>query len=281
MKTKMFFSFLVLLAIVVLGISEGQAFSPATHIYITEHTYPDYAWSINLAYGSIAPDIDQYVSDPSAWPTAYIDTHQTYSNLLPSAIGLTQKLFAVGIRSHGEICGADLYAHFKDPELGLNGGYVPVMAAALQGFIPTLSDGVAHFAIETAVDLLMRNNVDRSLGQKVFYASLFRSWEDRNLLTRVLVLRDHRTDFLTLATAELTFRTLVQRYGLALALPYPLNINAVAGLGAELSQELFGQPATKEQLLDILMAAMSVCQETYGLAVMNTIHQISIDPACH
>ena len=282
MKTKILILCLAAMAIVVLGFSEGQAFNPATHIYITEHLYPQYAWSIDLAYGSIAPDIDQYVADPAKWPMAYVDTHQTYSDLTQSGIGLTQKLFAVGWRSHGEICGADLYAHFIDPFTGNDGdaGYVTVMAAALQGLIPGLPEEVAHFAIETAVDLQMRNNVDHSLGQKVLRASLFRSWEDRNLLTRVLVLRDHRTDLLTLVTTELTFRTIVQRYAAALALPYPLNINAVAALGAELSQELFGQPATKEQLLVILQAAMEVCRTTYGPAVMQTIHRIATDPAC-
>jgi hypothetical protein len=270
---------------VVLGFSEVQAFNPATHIYITEHIYPQYAWSVDLAYGSIAPDIDQYVADPTKWETAYEDTHQTYSDLTPFAIGLTQRLFAIGWRSHGEKCGADRYAHFEDPGIGLPGGYVTVMSGALNDLLtdnglPPLPEEVAHFAIETAVDLLMQNNVDRSLARKILRASLFRSWEDRNLLTRVLVLRDHQTDFLTLATAELTFRTIVQRYAAALGLPYPLNISAVAALGAELSQELFGQQATKEELLAILQAAMQVCRETYGPAVMNTMHRIAADPAC-
>jgi hypothetical protein len=156
------------------------------------------------------------------------------------------------------------------------------MAAELkEQFFPNLPDEVAHFAVETAVDLLMRNNVDHGLGLKVLRASLFRSWEDRNLLTRVLVLRNHKTDFLTLATAELTFRTVVDRYAAALALPEPLNIDAVAELGAELSQELFGQAATKEELLGILWAAMDVCSSNYESAVMHTISQIAADTECH
>lgn len=94
------------------------------------------------------------------------------------------------------------------------------------------------------------------------------------------MLRDRRTDFLTLATAELSFRAIVQRYAAALALPNPLNISAIASLGAELSQELFGQAATKEELLGILWAAMAVCKDTYGHAVMKTIHHIAVDRAC-
>lgn len=287
MKTKLLSLCLSVLAIVVFEFSEVQAFNPATHIYITEHVYPQYAWSIDLAYGSIAPDIDQYVADPTKWETAYEDTHQDYSDLTQSAIGLTQKLFAVGWRSHGEICGADLYAHFVDPFTGKKkvGGYVTSMSSVLmevleQAGFPVPED-VAHFAVEAAVDLLMRNNVDQSLGQKVLRASLFRSWEDRNLLTRVLVLREDQTDFLTLATAELTFRTIIEQYAAALALPSPDNVEAVAALGAELSQELFGQPATKEELLGILTAAMDVCGDTYGPAVMHTIYRIATDKACH
>jgi hypothetical protein len=282
MKTKVVIPCLAALAIVVLGFSEVRGFNPATHIYITEHVY-QYAWSVDLAYGSIAPDIDQYVADPSAWPTAYEDTHFNYSDLTAFSIGWTQRIFAIGWRSHGEKCGADLYAHFVDPFTGNDseGGYVVLMAAELKKYLPDLPDEVAHFAIETAVDLLMQNNVDHGLGQKVLRASLFRSREDRNLLTRVLVLRDHRTDFLTLATAELTFRTLVAEYAAALSLPKPLNIAAVAALGAELSQELFGQAATKEELLGILSAAMDVCRTTYRPAVMDTISRIAADPTCH
>lgn len=286
MKTKAVIPCLAALAIVVLGCSEVQGFNPATHIYITEHVYPRYAWSVDLSYGSIAPDIDQYVADPLNWPTAYTDTHSAYADLTAFSIGWTQRVFAIGWRSHGEVCGADLYAHFVDPGVGLGGGYVVVMAEQLQEYLLQeyqldLPDEVAHFAIETAVDLLMQNHVDHGLGQKVLRASLCRSWEDRNLLTRVLVLRDHRTDFLTLATAELTFRTVIDRYAAALALPKPLNIAAVAELGAELSQELFGQPATKEELLAILSAAMEVCRSTYRQAVMDTISRIAADPACH
>jgi hypothetical protein len=285
MKAKLLISCLAVMAIMVLGFSEVQAFNPATHIYITEHVYPYLAWSIDLAYGSIAPDIDQYVPDPGKWLTAYKDTHQDYSDLTQSAMGLTQKLFAIGWRSHGEICGADLYAHIIDPFTGNDGdaGYVTAMAAELKRRIPGLPDDVAHFAVEAAVDLLMRNCVDHSLGQKVLRASLFRSWEDRNLLTRVLVMQnpnDH-PDFLTLATAELTFRSIVQRYAAALALPNPLNVDAVASLGAQLSQELFGQSATKEQLLVILAAAIGVCESTYRDAVTDTILRIKGDPACH
>ena len=95
------------------------------------------------------------------------------------------------------------------------------------------------------------------------------------------MLRDHRTDLLTLATAEITFRTVVGRYAAALSLPKPLNIDAVAELGAELSQELFGQSATKEELLAILSAAMDVCSSTYKGAVNETILRIAADPACH
>lgn len=285
MKTKRLVLCLAVMAMMVLGFSEAHAFNPATHVYISEHLYPRYAWSIDLAYGAIAPDIDQYVSDPARWPTAYEDTHLNYSNLRPWAIGSTQKVFALGWHSHGEQCGADRYAHLMDPYTGRPGGYVIFMSGVLNNSLISLGlsplpEDVAHFAIETAVDLLMQNNVDRSLALKVLRASLFRSWEDRNLLTRVLVLRDRRTDFLTLATSELTFRTIVDRYASALALPEPLNIQAAADLGAQLSQELFGLPATKEELLQILHLALALCEGTYESAIINTISRIAADPAC-
>jgi hypothetical protein len=78
MKTKLLTLCLAVIAIVMLGFSEVQGFNPATHIYIAEHVYTQYAWWVDLAYGSIAHDIDQYVAAPSTWPTAYNDTHLTY-----------------------------------------------------------------------------------------------------------------------------------------------------------------------------------------------------------
>lgn len=285
MKKDFLIPCLMSLAIAVLGASEIQAFSSATHIYITDRVYPRYAWSLDLAYGSIAPDIDLYLADPNKWETAYEDTHQTYSDLTLFAVGLTQKLFAVGWRSHGEVCGADLYAHFVDPLDEGDTGYVLAMVKALNEFLVAqgqapLPDLIAHFAVEMAVDLLLQNYVDRSLGDKLLKATLYRSWLDRNLLTRVLVLDDHRTDFLTLALGELRFRTIIERYAEALSLPYPQNIDAVAALGAELSQALFGFPANKEQLMGILGAAMYVCADTYLQAVTNTIHFIATDHTC-
>ena len=99
----------------------------------------------------------------------------------------------------------------------------------------------------------------------MLFANLFRSREDRNLLMKVFVWNwsDRKTDWLTLATAELTYRRLVNRYTAALILPYPRDQKALAQLGAELANEMFGlDDVTPEMLLtEILPVGIDLCKQ--------------------
>jgi hypothetical protein len=76
---------------------------------------------------------------------------------------------------------------------------------------------LAHFAIEVAIDLLLVDHNDHTLGEKLLGAALFRSREDLKLLKTTFV--GHGTDFATLSSAESTFRNLVINYATALTLP--------------------------------------------------------------
>lgn len=265
---------LVFLVSVLLLPSSSHAFNPGAHIYIADKVFPDSKNKIDLYYGSIAPDLSMYVSRVEKWPGAFTDTHHAYIDLRRYAWSSTQLAFAKGWLTHNEVWGADFYAHGSFPEYD---GYVNQKSTAL---IESLREVIeldpefAHFAIEVSIDLLLKRHNDPSLGGKVLQAVLFRSWEDRNLLTRVFVLKEQRTDWVTLVETESIFRQIVAQYAAAYSLPYPSDINALVDLGVRLADEFYGIDVTREQLRLVLDAALQLCAGDYGQILNSAIEGI-------
>jgi hypothetical protein len=99
--------------------------------------------------------------------------------------------------------------------------------------------------------VLLKMKDDRKLGKKLLKADLLRSWQDRFFLVKVFVWKGKRTDRLTVATTELTFRNLIGRYAMALVLPGSLDQKALAELGAQLAWEMYGIEVSPEELQGI------------------------------
>jgi hypothetical protein len=220
-------------------------------------------------------DIALYVANKAQWPSAFLDTHYIYMDLRPYTQNRIQTAFAKGWLTHNEEWGADHYAHIEYPLESGNDGYVINKADELCKEFPTmLNPEFAHFAIEVAIDLLLKND-DPSLGGKLLFANLFRSWQDRNLLANVLVWQKHRTNWLTLAMSELAFRNLIHQYALAFALPGQQAKDALAELGVQLASDMYGiEGVTPAQLLVILNAAINLCSVDYQDVINYTIDQI-------
>jgi hypothetical protein len=272
MKNLLKLGAILVFGILVLGPFTTHAFNSGTHLYIAEQVLQKCTQKIDLYYGSIAPDLSLYVAEPQNWPTSFEDTHYKYIDLRPYALGSKQKAFALGWLTHNEEWGADYYAHIKCP-IGNGEGYV-IEKAKILSSQTNLKLEFAHYVIEVTIDLLLKNNDDHKLGEKLLLANLFRSWEDRNLLVKVLVLKEKNTDWFTLATTELTFRNLVNQYAMALVLPSPYDKEALAELGVQLAWEMYGIKVTKEEVLYILEAAISLCEGDYKEVIEYTIGQI-------
>jgi hypothetical protein len=262
---------------IVLGFSNVHAFNPATHLFIAQGVF--HSQDVDLDYGSISPDLI-FFADQEKWPTSFEDTHYNYIDLRSYAIGHAQKAFALGWLTHNELWGADYYAHRINPignntciNQGYYQGYI-IEKACLLSDKAGIDPEFAHFAVETAIDFLLRSNEDPELGEKLLNASLFRSWFDRNLLAKVLVWKERRTDLVTLAAAEMSFRNLIGRYAIALALPSPYNKEALARLGAEMALEIYRIEVSQEEVLNILDLAISLCEEDYRDVIYFTINEI-------
>jgi hypothetical protein len=144
-------------------------------------------------------DKDLYIPDDPMWPLgqAFMDTHYYSVDLPYTRWKPAQKAFAKGWKTHNEIWGADFYAHgpvyHRNPDgsytISRYNGYVIDRAEELISwgllYGISLDPELGHFAVEVAIDLLLLENNDRYLGQKLLGAALPRSPEDLNLLSGV------------------------------------------------------------------------------------------------
>ncbi len=242
-----------------------HAFSQATHLYIADHVFEESVNKNDLYYGSVGPDIDFFVSHPEKWRTAFGDTHYNFVDLRPFASNPSQEAFANGWFTHNErdSWGADHFAHI-DP------GYVINKAQRMTG----LPVDFAHLAIEVAVDLLLRDNVDPQLGNKFLSALQRHSFQDRNLLIELLVTEEKKTDRLTLILAELNFRQIMTQYARALSLPDPDNKEAIAEWGVMLAKRLYHVNISSATLLNYLLDAIDLVKDDYKETVDTVIQGI-------
>ena len=259
------------MAIIILA-KPALSFNPAAHVYIADHVFPNCADKINLYYGSVAPDLAQYTNTMKWKHDPFISTHYTYIDLRATAWGTAQKSFAKGWITHNEGWGADYFAHGTLAN-NYEDGYVTQKAGKLAATFDLIPE-FAHFAIETAIDLRLKNEYDSTLGVKLFEANLLRSWLDRELLAKVLVFKYHETDWVTLISSELTFRDIVNQYAIALFLPEPLDKEAVIMLGVQLAEQQFGMTVDPDQLRTVLDAAIDLCDDYYENAIWPAIRRI-------
>ncbi|MGD0624929.1 MAG: zinc dependent phospholipase C family protein [Thermodesulfobacteriota bacterium] len=269
-----------------LGPSLSQAFNSGAHVYIADQVapkvFPFTFDKTDLYYGSIAPDISTYVIPPGIWVNGFCETHYEFTKLDYPWWNLIQKAFAQGWQIHNERYpwGADYWAHgtcdiCSELTTCEYDGYVPKKAEALAVLSGISINGeLAHFAIEVAIDLLLVDHYDHTLGEKLLGATLFRSPEDLKLLTKTFVgVPVGGTTFETLSSAETTFRDLVIKYAMALTLPEPLRMGVLGQLGVQVAQGM-GVTIESADVQKILQAAIGLCEHDYYEPIQKAITRI-------
>jgi hypothetical protein len=243
----------------------AQAFGQATHLYIADHVFPDSLHKLDLYYGGIGPDIDFFVKHPEKWPTAFEDTHYNFVDMRAFARNPQQWVFASGWFTHNQkdFWGADHYAHI-DP------AYVINKARKL----PDIPPEFAHLAIEVAVDVLLKDNADPRLGEKLLTALQQHSPQGHALLAEVFVTGQKRTNRHALAMADVNFRNILIQYATALSLPSPDNRKALAEWGVMLARKLYRIKIPASMLLGILDDAIDLVKDDYRQTVDTVIRGI-------
>jgi hypothetical protein len=248
---------LVLVVGLVLALAVGgvrlHAYNPGAHIYIAQHSLG--TLGPNFDYGALASDIVWYANPASPGYALWLQAH-TFDDLSSLANTFLEQRFAKGWMTHNEVWGADSFAH------GPN-GYVVLKAGQLAQVFPDVpflqgyDNPLGHSAIEMAIDLLLKRQ-DPMLGAKVISATLLRSPDGPELLVQQGV-----TDAATLTAAESVFRDLLVRYGSALALPAPLDRQAMAQLASQIAKQIYQTDVSPQQAAVILNVAIQLCKTDY------------------
>ena len=282
MKKRIFCS-VVLSAVISCFVSTGWAVNSGAHIYVTEQVYG--SADVDLLYGSIAPDLSLYVPVPEEWVAGFEDTHYNYIDLWPQGWTTPWKRFAMGWMLHNEEWGADWYSHISYPKGPFGNGYVVDKASILSGVILTLNPGlepdlameIAHNAIEFAIDLLIQENLDPALGDKLNTVVLSRSDEDIRRLFNILVAKNKATDQVTLYQSETFFRYLVFEYSQALKNSSIGNMGPLAEAGSDLAFVLYGIDIPPDQVQGLLLGAVDLCAGDFQEFLDDTIDGIKVE----
>ncbi len=247
------------------------AWSVGTHAYIAERCLPQYAGSPLMrqaVYGAMLPDMESacLLLAPDQVPAMRELTHTTMfrcDNGCPEQMALV-----AGLLCHGERCGADVCAHLRNPlDPDATTGYVRAKAA----LITELSPGAAHFCVETAIDILVRRNLDPMIGRKVTEATQMRDVRVCDMLTGACPASISPK---ILIRAESMFRWTTAGYGDALNLPSPLDRYAGAALFSTLVTRFADQRVSFRLALRALDHAIAVCEPDYKAAIEETIRRV-------
>ncbi len=179
----------------------------ATHVYFAKELGAKYGVpNLNEMYGSLMPDCFNFILDaPGQTLTDMCHNHAMHVWL--AAKTPAQKSLALGFMTHNQTWGADYTAHvrsftfpkFVDPQTSAPGGYaiekgyelldqiVPELTKILiaagvpetdaeghplaQMFATGIAPALGHDLSETAVDILLRRNIDREIGARMVLAA--------------------------------------------------------------------------------------------------------------
>ena len=211
----------------------------AAHTYVIDQVgAKETAANLQEVYGGMAVDSFNYLTlaNPALAPIQDILFHEAHYRPLPLWENAPPALkpLAYGFVSHNEAWGEDWTAHIQNLTIGGREGYVIVKAKALAGELAAALQGavgadallvVSHELIEYGIDLLVRQDLDRGIGQKMALAAMQRDPAFPELLAATFgpslaaigIPAPQATALIV--GAETQFRQTMVMYGLILATP--------------------------------------------------------------
>jgi hypothetical protein len=253
----------------------------ATHVYISDKLKARFGFNhINERWGSLGPDIFNFIFDPTLCPTWLADeTHgrveDSFMKVWNAASRLSEKALAYGFVTHNEVWGADYTAHISGLTFGDGVGYINAKAMILldtpldltQPYDPVLNPKfaevfagigmtseqqliIAHVVAEYAIDIMLKNDVDHFIGRKLRLAALYRSPKFPALLVEAYAADytancpgiDLSTATYIITSAEAEYRRGMISYGRAISQPEPIAVQLVAEQIVALAPGFLGGP---------------------------------------
>jgi hypothetical protein len=298
------------------------AWGNATHVYFAKELGVRFGIAnAEEMYGALLPDVFNFMFDENG---QYLGdaTHHQFLPMYQSAWKPSLKSIGFGFASHNDTWGADYTAHHKgfttpaDGYAVVKGGVlspqiIPVLVQILNnGGLPSpdadyvaslLAPTMAHDLCETAVDLLVKRNLDRGVGLRMMVAAQTRPSETPILLANVYApgLAAYsgmpEADARALIIAyENEYKTQMTQYGMAFTLPEAQTIAMLAGQTAPVAEMLIESnvpgidvTVTAEQVAGFLQAAIGVVRPDYAPELSKTLRMVErnlrqhgVRPAC-
>jgi hypothetical protein len=304
---KAFMTFGLICLLLVMMPAAAFSWGDATHVYISDKLKARFGYNhINEMWGSVGPDIFNFIFEEDLCPDwlAYSTHESSFMKVWNAASTTSEKALAYGFVTHNEAWGADYTAHISNQTLGGGEGYINVKAMILlitpldptqpydPNFNPTFADIfaaigatpeqqllIAHVVAEYAIDIMLRNEVDRFIGRKLILAARYRSPKFPALLVDAFA-EDYATncpgiDLPTAAyiitSAEAEYRRNMISYGRTLSRPEPVAVRLIAEqivalapgfIGTEIPQDLPVDPV--ELVKMAIYYSMIICSDYTG-----------------
>lgn len=284
----------------------------ATHAYIAREVGDkEGPASLQEIYGALLPDVFNVTFGDPYQDQLWTQTHYEFMKLVEKAESKNDTAVAYGFASHNEMWGADQTAHISStghPDNGYVVGKRDELAAILEPQVrlfllfsgvpnaDTVVDEVlplvAESAIETAIDLLVAQNEDPDIGQRLVLAARTRGWSAPILLSKAYAADLAATAGTTEAVAapliiaaESDFRQQMESYGTALSQDNP--VDALSEQGAELAKLLLAAEqgvivdVPVDLMKEIVNAATDVVKDDYAAELAATITRVRQELASH
>jgi len=269
---------ILVLLCVLAAASPALPWGMGAHLWIAEQIVvvppgSDLQWA--AFYGGMLPDIDAsyYLLNRASVGLVRDLTHGTGCGYVVPRAGSDPLLlaFAAGWLTHNEIRGADLYAHLANPCVP---GAVPGYVTAKSALLWQLPVAVRGDYIETAIDLLLKRNMDPNLGSRICRAARERNPRIPGLLVAAYSPPLFAT---TLTRAEGIFRNSAIAYGNVLMFRGSTDKYAAASMLAAETLATTGRWVPWWDSLRYLERAISACAPDFLPALRCTVEAIKAE----
>lgn len=300
---------LAAVSVLVLCAQGAWAWGNATHMYLARQLGSKLG-PVNACemYGSVLPDVFAYAFDANG-RFMYDVMHHNFMPVYNAAWKPGLKAVGFGFVSHNDTWGADHTAHHQGFTTGgegyaiAKGGVlaphiIPVLVGILnEAGLPSpdadyvaglLAPEMGHDLSETAVDLLVRRNLDRGIGARMMLAASTRPADVPQLIADVyaadlaaasgIPVEDARA---LLIGAEREYKSVITQYGLAFTLPEERTIALLAGQTAPIAEMLIEAnvpgldvTVTAAQVEGFIRAAITVVEQDYARELAATLRYV-------
>lgn len=243
---------------------DAHAWGAITHAYlVSELGHRGGMPNAQEIYGSTLPDMFNLMYGSPYMDYLWTETHYGFMKIANRCAGRNLEAFAFGFASHNDAWGADLTAH-HDARTMPGEGYVirkvnelvPVLKPQLIDILTaagvpdaeTIADeaapGLAENFVETAVDLLVKENEDPLVGYRLAIAAQLRDYRVPYRIFGAYA-RDFADEFdiplleatTILLRAEKDYRDLMRTYGIIFTMEMSESISFLVQWGAGLAAE--------------------------------------------